>query len=89
MQNYPNPFNPTTKINFTIPAVGTTNELSLQTKVIVYDILGKEIITLLNEHLQPGNHEIEFNAEDLPSGIYYYRLAVGEFSLTKKMVLLR
>lgn len=88
-QNYPNPFNPTTTINFTITGVGDENFRPLQTQLIIYDILGREVKTLLNEQLQSGSYEIKFNAEDLPSGIYYYRLTAGEFSDTKKMVLLR
>ncbi|MCZ7602623.1 MAG: endonuclease/exonuclease/phosphatase family protein [Melioribacteraceae bacterium] len=89
MQNYPNPFNPTTTINFTIPNVGDEYFRPLQTQLTVYDILGREIKTLINKPLQAGSYEIQFEAGNLPSGIYYYRLAVGEFSLTKKMVLLR
>jgi len=89
MQNYPNPFNPTTTINFTITGVGDENFRPLQTQLIIYDILGREIKTLLNEQLQSGSYEIKFNAENLPSGIYYYRLTAGDFSETKKMVLLR
>lgn len=89
MQNYPNPFNPTTTINFTIPAVGTTHGLSLQTKLIIYDMLGREIKTLINEQLQAGSYDIQFEAGNLPTGIYYYLLTAGEFSETKKMVLLK
>lgn len=90
MQNYPNPFNPSTIIKFTIPSVETLYRASLQqTKLVVYDILGKEIKTLLNKPMQPGEYEIEFNAEDLSSGVYYYRIIVGDFTQTKKMVLLR
>jgi hypothetical protein len=84
MQNYPNPFNPSTSIQFTIP-VETQHAVSLR----IFDILGKEIKTLLNKPMQPGEYEIEFNAEDLPSGVYYYRLIIGDFTQTKKMVLLR
>lgn len=90
MQNYPNPFNPSTIIKFTIPGVETPYRASLQqTKLAVYDILGREIKTLLNKPMQPGNYEIEFNGSDLPSGVYFYRLASGNFSETRKMVLLR
>ncbi len=93
-QNYPNPFNPTTKIRFTIPEVGS--ELA-QTVIKVYDILGNEVATLVNEKKEPGYYEVEFNAEGLSSGIYFYRLQSGNPSTssgqnylqTKKMILLR
>jgi photosystem II stability/assembly factor-like uncharacterized protein len=81
-QNYPNPFNPSTKIKYSIP-------LSQFVQVKVYDILGQEIKTILNEHKQAGIYEIEFNAEALPSGVYFYKLQAGEFLETKKMILLR
>ena len=85
-QNYPNPFNPSTKIRYQIPQ---------ESKVIIklYDILGAEVITLLNEKKEPGIYEIDFNAQStaggLPSGIYIYRLVADGFIETKKMVLLR
>jgi len=89
-QNYPNPFNPTTKIKFSIANVGDENIRPLQTvKLIIYDILGREVATLVNKHLTPGNYEVEFNAEGLSSGVYYYRLEAGSYSNTKKMILLR
>jgi hypothetical protein len=87
-QNYPNPFNPTTKIKFTIPAnVGTSRDLSLR----IYDALGNEITTLVNEHKPPGTYEVEFSANDfsLTSGIYFYKLTVGQFSDTRKMLLIK
>ncbi len=86
-QNYPNPFNPTTKINFSIPSVGANCCSPVQLKV--YNILGNEVATLINEEKNPGNYEVDFNAEDLPSGIYFYRLTVGERSLAKKMILMK
>lgn len=87
MQNYPNPFNPTTLIKFNIPL--ETAQPVVSTELTIYDILGREVKTLINEHLQPGSHKIEFNAADLPSGVYYYSLTTGQFSSTKKMVLIR
>ncbi len=81
-QNYPNPFNPTTKIRYSVPAVGTRHALSVQLKV--YDILGNEIATLVNKQQQPGNYEVEFSAVransnlPLPSGVYFYRLRVAD-----------
>ncbi len=89
-QNYPNPFNPSTKINFSIP---TTSFAMLK----VFDILGKEVATLVNEELKPGSYETTFDGKDLSSGVYFYRLRArqtdggqaGSFVQTKKLVLLR
>jgi len=88
-QNYPNPFNPTTKIKFTLFNVGDENFRPLPTQLIVYDVLGREIETLLNKPIQAGNYEIEVDAGNLSSGVYYYRLITDNFSETKKMLLLR
>lgn len=79
-QNYPNPFNPSTKITYTIP------ELTYVT-LKVFDVLGQEIITLINEEKSAGRYEIEFDATALPSGIYFYKLQAGNFVETKKMEL--
>ncbi len=81
-QNYPNPFNPTTKIQFSIPI-----EELIHLKI--HDLLGNEIATLLNEYKSPGNYDVEFNASNLPSGIYFYKLTHGKNSETKKMMLLK
>ena len=86
-QNYPNPFNPTTKIKYSIPSVETEYIPSVQLKI--YDLLGKEVTTLVNEKKQPGNYEVEFNASSLPSGVYFYKLSAGNFTETKKLVLLK
>ncbi len=86
-QNYPNPFNPVTKIKFQIPADG--RKQTADVKLIVYDILGKEIKTLVNEQLQPGSYEVTFDGNNLPSGVYFYKLQAGNFIETKKMVLLK
>ncbi len=86
-QNYPNPFNPTTTIKFAIPSVERPYRASLQTKLIVYDILGREVKTLLNKPMQPGTYEVEFNGSSLPSGVYLYRIKAGSFVQTKKMIL--
>ncbi len=85
-QNYPNPFNPTTKIKYSIPA-GLYNTEKVQLKV--YDILGNEITTLVNNQQQPGNYEVTFKGTNLSSGIYFYTIRVGTFISTKKMVLLK
>jgi hypothetical protein len=92
-QNYPNPFNPATKIRYTIPGnVETRHGVSLR----IYDILGNEVATLVNEEKQPGYYEIEFNASSpafggqaIASGVYIYRLAAGSFVATKKLMVLK
>jgi len=88
-QNYPNPFNPTTTIKFTIPNVETPYKASLQTKLIVFDILGREVRTLINKPMQSGEYEVEFDGTNLPSGVYFYRLEVGKYSEIKKMIYLK
>jgi len=87
-QNYPNPFNPATKIKYTIGVVDE-NFRPLQTQLIVYDILGRKVKTLVNEVKAPGTYEIAFDASQLASGVYFYRLISGDFISTKKMILLR
>ncbi len=81
-QNYPNPFNPSTTISFTLPS---NSLVSLK----VFDILGREVATLVSEKLCAGNHLRQWNAVDLPSGVYFYRLTAGSFTDTKKFVLLK
>jgi len=89
-QNYPNPFNPVTKIKFTIPFVETHSDASLPLVTLrVYDLLGREVATLVNEKKPAGEYEVEFDGNRLPSGIYFYQLKAGEFSETKKMILLK
>jgi len=80
--NYPNPFNPTTKIKFQVTYSGL---VSLK----VYDVLGNEVATLVNEEKAAGNFEVEFDATNLTSGIYFYQMKAGNFIETKKMILLR
>jgi len=89
-QNYPNPFNPVTKIKFDISEFpiskgGLKGVVTLK----LYDILGKEIQILVNEHLSPGTYEINFNAENLSSGLYFYKLTNGNFTEIKRAVLLK
>ncbi len=96
-QNYPNPFNPSTKIKYEIPDQ-VRNDIRLVT-LKVYDVLGNEVATLVNEEKQPGTYEVEFsakggsasggNAYSLPSGIYFYQLKAGNYVETKKMVLIK
>ena len=85
-QNYPNPFNPTTKIRYSIPNVGLGLAL---TELKVYDILGNEVTTLVNEQKEPGYYEIDFNASQFASGVYIYRLQSNSFVSTKKMMVLK
>jgi len=89
-QNYPNPFNPTTKIKYTIPTV--TLSLSKGDTYVtlkVYDVLGNVIATLVDEYKPAGSYEVNFNASQLSSGIYFYTLKTGTFIETKKMTLLK
>jgi hypothetical protein len=81
-QNYPNPFNPSTKISFSISQNGFT-------RLIVYNLLGKEVAQLVNRDLNAGNYSFEFNAKNLPSGLYLYSLISGNYSVTKKMLLIK
>jgi hypothetical protein len=85
--NYPNPFNPVTKIIFDIPPSKGAGGMTVQ--LVIYDILGREIATLVNEQLKPGTYEIEWDAISYPSGVYFYKLITSEFIETKKMVLIK
>ena len=86
-QNYPNPFNPSTTIKYTIANVGSRHASTVQLKI--YNILGQEVATLVNKQQKPGNYEVIFHANGLPSGTYFYKLTVGDFSETKKLLLLK
>jgi len=91
-QNYPNPFNPSTNIGFRIAEFGLV-------RLKVYNVLGQEVATLVNEEMQPGSYEVTWSAKggsasggdayNLPSGVYFYTLQAGAFHATKKLVLLR
>ena len=81
-QNFPNPFNPTTSINFSIPKDGLV-------KIVVYDVLGKEVATLVNDEQTAGNYEVTFDASKLTSGVYFYKITSGDFSDVKKMLLVK
>jgi hypothetical protein len=89
-QNYPNPFNPSTTIQFSIPSplLGEGQRVRSVT-LKVYDVLGREVVTLVNETKQPGNYEVKFEGANLPSGVYFYKLTAGDFVQTKKMILIR
>jgi Secretion system C-terminal sorting domain len=81
-QNYPNPFNPVTKIRFGLPKSAYVN-------IRVFDILGKEVAVLANEELKAGEFEVDWNALNFPSGIYFYRINAGEYVKTSKMMLVK
>ena len=91
-QNYPNPFNPSTKIKYAIPIANNPLQGGVRGGLVqlkVYDVLGNEVATLVNKNQQPGNYEVEFNAANLSSGVYFYQLKSGEFIQTKKMILMK
>lgn len=94
-QNYPNPFNPVTKIEYQIPSAGTRDRVSV--RLTVYDVLGNEIAVIIDEKLQSGIYNVEFDGSRIPSGVYFYQLSAVDpesnsgrgFVETKKMILLR
>lgn len=89
-QNYPNPFNPTTSLEFSVPAFETSaGSVRRFVSLKVYDILGREVATVVNELLMPGHYNVKFDATDLSSGTYFYVLSAGAHRLTRKMLLLR
>jgi len=81
-QNYPNPFNPITKINYSIKNAGLV-------QIKIYDILGSEVATLVNEEKAAGKYEVNFNSSSLASGVYIYKIQAGSFISSKKMMLLK
>jgi hypothetical protein len=80
--NYPNPFNPATKIKFDLPS-------NCNVKLKIFDITGKEVANLINEELKAGTYEYQFNAVNLSSGVYFYRIETGNFSDIKRMMLIK
>jgi len=81
-QNYPNPFNPSTNISFTLPV---KSFVSLK----IFDLSGREIATIVSEELSAGNYTRQWDAANMPSGVYFYRLKAGSFTETKKLILVR
>ena len=98
-QNYPNPFNPSSKIKFSIPLsrglpaehsqAGVSKGWGVLTSLKIYDILGREVAMLVNENLQSGTYDVTFDGSDYASGVYFYKLKAGDYSETKKMVLMK
>ena len=88
-QNYPNPFNPTTTIKYSIPNVTLSGVEGSRVQLKIYDVLGNEVATLVNENKPAGSYEVNFDAEGLTSGIYFYKLQAGSFVQTKKMILIK
>ncbi|HVO73302.1 MAG TPA: T9SS type A sorting domain-containing protein [Ignavibacteriaceae bacterium] len=88
-QNYPNPFNPATNFGFRIPASSAGGPDFEFVSLKVFDILGREVATIINEEKTSGKYKINFFAKDLPSGIYFYRLQAGAYSQTRKMILIK
>jgi len=88
-QNYPNPFNPSTTIKYSVPYVVTLRATFQQVTLKVYDILGREVATLVNAEQKAGNYEVHFDASALTSGVYFYHLQSGSFMESRKMILLR
>ena len=86
-QNYPNPFNPVTRINFSLPNLYEGG--AMQTRLVVYDALGKITATLVDEGLKPGKYEVTFDGANYASGVYFYEISSGTFSDWKKMVLIK
>jgi hypothetical protein len=80
--NYPNPFNPVTHIRYGLPKTSDV-------KIEIYNIIGQKIKTLLDKPMEAGYHQVEFNSQNLSSGIYFYRIEAGEFQDVKKMILIK
>lgn len=86
-QNYPNPFNPSTKIKFEIPAVGQRHAFDV--RLIIYDILGRDVAVLVNQQLTPGTYEAEWNGNNYPGGVYFCKLTSGDYAEAIKLILLK
>jgi photosystem II stability/assembly factor-like uncharacterized protein len=89
-QNYPNPFNPVTNIKFDIPLLrGVSAGRGVFVKLIIYDLLGREISQLVNQQMQAGSYSVDWDASNYPSGVYFYKIEAGDYAETKKMVFLK
>jgi len=81
-QNYPNPFNPSTQIKFDLPVSGFT-------KITIYDLIGNELVNLVNQNLQAGKYSVNWDAANFPSGVYLYKISSGNYAATRKMMLIK
>jgi len=88
-QNYPNPFNPSTVILFNIPEENSVSGVTGNVVMDVYNSTGEKVATLLNQSMEPGNHQVTFDASGMPGGVYFYELKYGEYRVVKKMVLIK
>jgi hypothetical protein len=88
-QNYPNPFNTSTSIRYNVPSVTLSEVEGSRVSLKVYDVIGNEVATLVNEEKPAGSYEVKFNASELSSGIYFYKLQAGSLLETKKMILMK
>jgi len=90
-QNYPNPFNPSTQIKFSVPLLllGGASRSDGVVALKIYNALGQEVATLVNQKLQPGVYSVEWNSSDFTSGVYFYKMEAGEYESTRKMILLK
>jgi photosystem II stability/assembly factor-like uncharacterized protein len=91
-QNYPNPFNPVTKIKFQIPlsrGVSALGGRGVLSSLVIFDVMGREVSTLVNQHLNPGTYEVNWDASNYPSGVYVYKLTSGDFTDSKRMILIK
>jgi hypothetical protein len=88
-QNYPNPFNPSTVIRYTVAGTRGQGLGVSNVRLVVYDVLGRNVATLVDEKQAPGNYEVKFDGARLASGMYFYRLTTGEFTAVRTMTLLK
>jgi hypothetical protein len=88
-QNFPNPFNPSTSIRYAVGGTGDQGPGASKIRLVVYDLLGREVKVLVDEKKAPGIYEVKFDGAGLSSGVYFYRLAAGDFMATKKLILLK
>ncbi len=89
LQNYPNPFNPLTKIEYTVGGIRDWGLGASNVRLVVYDILGREVALLVNERKPPGLYSVEFDGTNLASGVYFYRLSIGSQAECRKMLLMK
>ena len=89
-QNYPNPFNPVTNIRFDIPlSRGVSEGWGVLTKLVIYDLLGREIIKLVDKELESGTYSVDWDALNYPSGVYFCKLEAGDFTKSMKMLIIK